>query len=126
MEVTRVRSSLVFQCFCGLYICIVVFALSLQHVSFLTECLVYTWGEGKKGQLGHEGLEAWRGRPTVVEALKGKAITRVCAGDGFSIFASDNGIVMTCGDGTSGCLGHGNWNSSTKPKLIGKMRIEYG
>ncbi|XP_064092354.1 serine/threonine-protein kinase Nek8-like [Macrobrachium nipponense] len=97
-------------------------AVSNTHVVILTsECLVYTWGEGKKGQLGHESLEAWRGRPTVVEALKGKAITRVCAGDGFSIFASDNGIVMTCGDGTSGCLGHGDWNSSTKPKLIERL-----
>ncbi|KAK7065524.1 hypothetical protein SK128_006706 [Halocaridina rubra] len=97
-------------------------AVSNTHVVLLTsECLVYTWGEGKKGQLGHESLEVWRGRPTVVEALKGKAITRVCAGDGFSIFASDNGIVMTCGDGTSGCLGHGDWNSSTKPKLIERL-----
>ncbi|KAG7176605.1 serine/threonine-protein kinase Nek8-like 2, partial [Homarus americanus] len=97
-------------------------AVSNTHIVLLSsECLVYTWGEGRKGQLGHEALEAWRGRPTVVEALKGKAITRVCAGDGFSVFASDNGIVMTCGDGTSGCLGHGDWNSSTKPKLIERL-----
>ncbi|KAK8731098.1 hypothetical protein OTU49_007797, partial [Cherax quadricarinatus] len=61
------------------------------------------------------------GRPTVVESLKGKAITRVCAGDGFSIFASDNGIVMTCGEGTTGCLGHGDWNTSVKPKLIERL-----
>ncbi|XP_047483303.1 serine/threonine-protein kinase Nek8-like [Penaeus chinensis] len=97
-------------------------AVSNTHIVLLTsECLVYTWGEGRKGQLGHESLEAWRGRPTVVEILKGKSITRVCAGDGFSIFASDNGIVMTCGDGTSGCLGHGNWNSSAKPKLVERL-----
>lgn len=37
---------------------------------------------------------------------------------GFSVFASDNGIVMTCGDGTYGCLGHGNWNNSSTPKLV--------
>ncbi|XP_063884250.1 serine/threonine-protein kinase Nek8-like isoform X1 [Scylla paramamosain] len=97
-------------------------AVSNTHVVLLTsECLVYTWGEGKKGQLGHEALEVWRGRPGVVEALRGKAITRVCAGDGFSVFASDNGIVMTCGDGTFGCLGHNDWNSSTKPKLIERL-----
>ncbi|XP_037787785.1 serine/threonine-protein kinase Nek9-like [Penaeus monodon] len=97
-------------------------AVSNTHIVLLTsECLVYTWGEGRKGQLGHESLEAWRGRPTVVEILKGKSITRVCAGDGFSVFASDNGIVMTCGDGTSGCLGHGNWNSSAKPKLVERL-----
>ena len=37
---------------------------------------------------------------------------------GFSVFASDNGIVMTCGDGTYGCLGHGNWNNINTPKLV--------
>ena len=37
--------------------------------------------------------------------LKAKSITKVGAGDGFSVFASDNGILMTCGDGTLGCLG---------------------
>ena len=40
-----------------------------------------------------------------MESLKTKSITKVGAGDGFSVFASDNGIVMTCGDGTLGCLG---------------------
>ena len=58
-----------------------------------------------------------------VETLKGKSITKVCAGDGFSVFASDNGIVMTCGDGSSGCLGHGDWNSTAKPKLLGNFAI---
>ena len=30
-------------------------------------------------------VENWRSRPTCVEALKGKAITRVAAGNGFSV-----------------------------------------
>ena len=46
---------------------------------------------------------------------------RICAGEGFSLFASDNGIVMTCGDGSQGCLGHGDWNMCVKPKLIEKL-----
>ncbi|KAF2367178.1 Protein kinase domain [Trinorchestia longiramus] len=85
------------------------------------EYLVYTWGEGKRGQLGHGSLEVWRSVPLVVEALRGKTMTRVVAGDGFSVFASDNGIIMTCGDGTAGCLGHDDWNSSAKPKLVEKL-----
>lgn len=43
------------------------------------------------------------------------------AGDGFSVFASDNGIVMTCGDGSFGALGHGDWNSSALPKLVEEL-----
>ncbi|XP_043239693.1 serine/threonine-protein kinase Nek8-like [Amphibalanus amphitrite] len=87
-------------------------------IALTTEHLVFTWGEGKKGQLGHGVTESWRAKPELVVALKTKSITRVCAGDGFSVFASDNGIVMTCGDGTYGCLGHGNWNNINTPKLV--------
>ncbi|XP_037090867.1 serine/threonine-protein kinase Nek8-like [Pollicipes pollicipes] len=91
---------------------------STHMIALTTEHLVFTWGEGKKGQLGHGMTEAWRAKPELVMALKTKSITRVCAGDGFSVFASDNGIVMTCGDGTYGCLGHGNWNNTSTPKLV--------
>jgi len=42
----------------------------------LTEMLVYSWGEGKRGQLGHGETEAWRQHPEVVEALRGKSINR--------------------------------------------------
>ena len=97
-------------------------AVSSTHmVALTTEGLVFTWGEGRKGQLGHGELENWRSHPTCVEALKGKAITRVAAGTGFSVFASDNGIVMTCGDGSFGALGHGDWNSSARPMLIEQL-----
>uniref|UniRef100_A0A4W3K3S4 non-specific serine/threonine protein kinase n=1 Tax=Callorhinchus milii TaxID=7868 RepID=A0A4W3K3S4_CALMI len=41
-----------------------------------------------------------------------------CCGDVFSVFLSDNGIVMTCGDGSQGCLGHGDLCSTSRPCLI--------
>ncbi|GFY41548.1 hypothetical protein TNIN_384781 [Trichonephila inaurata madagascariensis] len=28
---------------------------------------------------------------------------------------------MTCGNGSQGCLGHGDWNMCVKPKLIEKL-----
>lgn len=34
------------------------------------------------------------------------------------MFASNNGIVMTCGDASTSCLGHADDVSLTKPKLI--------
>jgi len=43
----------------------------------------------------------------------------VGAGDGFSVFVSGSGMLMTCGDGSFGCLGHSDWNNLSKPKLIG-------
>lgn len=83
-------------------------SVSNTHIIALTsDLMVFTWGEGRRGQLGHGEVESWRSRPHCVEALKAKSITRVGAGDGFSVFASDNGIIMTCGDGSFGALGHG-------------------
>ncbi|XP_007907859.1 serine/threonine-protein kinase Nek8-like [Callorhinchus milii] len=81
------------------------------------ERAVYTWGRNRKGQLGHGDLQS-RSRPQLVDALKGKAIVRACCGDVFSVFLSDNGIVMTCGDGSQGCLGHGDLCSTSRPCLI--------
>ncbi|XP_072021077.1 LOW QUALITY PROTEIN: uncharacterized protein [Amphiura filiformis] len=93
-------------------------AVSSTHTIVVTfERDVFTWGEGKLGGLGHGDLND-RYHPEVVEALKGKSITKVCSGDGFSVFGSDNGIVMTCGDGSNGCLGHGDWCHASRPRLI--------
>ncbi|XP_063710394.1 uncharacterized protein LOC134838953 isoform X6 [Symsagittifera roscoffensis] len=94
------------------------FCASATHtVCVSAEMSVFTWGEGSKGQLGHESLESCA-VPTEVESLRGKSIVRVGAGDGFSVFGCDNGILLTAGDGTRGCLGHGDWNNSSKAKLI--------
>ncbi|XP_048418462.2 uncharacterized protein LOC125467089 isoform X1 [Stegostoma tigrinum] len=86
-------------------------------IAVAVERAVYTWGSNTKGQLGHGDLQS-RSRPQLVEALKGKFIVRACCGDGFSVFLSDNGIVMTSGDGAQGCLGHGDHFSTSRPCLI--------
>lgn len=39
------------------------------------ECMVYTYGRGTEGQLGH-GDEKSRATPTLVEALKGKSVNK--------------------------------------------------
>lgn len=89
-----------------------------DHVIVTTiERQVFSWGLGQHGQLGH-GDTNDRYIPTLIEALKGKSVTLVCCGHGFSIFGSDNGLVLTCGDGTNGCLGHGDWSSINRPRLI--------
>ncbi|XP_078386087.1 uncharacterized protein LOC144668207 isoform X2 [Cetorhinus maximus] len=86
-------------------------------IAVAAERAVYTWGNNVKGQLGHGDLQS-RSQPQLVEALKGKFIARACCGDGFSVFLSDNGIVMTSGDGAQGCLGHGDYFSTSRPCLI--------
>ncbi|KAL4216374.1 hypothetical protein ACF0H5_024101 [Mactra antiquata] len=93
-------------------------AVGADHVIVITtESQVFSWGKGSEGQLGH-GDAISLNKPKNVEALTGKSITRACCGDGFSIFASDRGIVLTCGDGSKGCLGHSDWNAVYRPRLI--------
>ena len=45
-------------------------------------------------------------------------LSRACCGEDFSVFGSDNGLVLTCGGGSSGCLGHGDWSMDLRPRLI--------
>jgi alpha-tubulin suppressor-like RCC1 family protein len=47
-----------------------------MHWCVFTEMLVYSWGEGKRGQLGHGDTEPRRQHPESIEALKGKSINR--------------------------------------------------
>ncbi len=42
---------------------------------------------------------------------------RASCGNNFTAFLSDNGLLLTCGQGDYGCLGHGNWDTLLKPKL---------
>lgn len=47
-----------------------------DHVIVVTvERIVYTWGDGSKGQLGHGTTES-KVKPELVEALKGKSVIK--------------------------------------------------
>lgn len=55
------------------------------------------------------------------ETFLDRRLFSVAAGDGFSIFVTSSGIVMTCGIGKNGCLGHGDLSNVSSPKVIGIM-----
>ncbi|XP_058456918.1 serine/threonine-protein kinase Nek8 [Malaya genurostris] len=82
---------------------------------------VYTWGEGNKGQLGHNALETWRHYPTRVDAIRKYYIVGVATGRSFTLFYTNLGVVLSCGDNSDGCLGHGNRSSLLLPKIIQKL-----
>jgi len=93
-------------------------AIGLGHIVLVSvERGVYTWGDNSFGQLGHGDYEP-RSEATEVELLRGKSITRVVCGDFYTAFLSDNGIILTCGQGDFGCLGHADWKTLTRPKLL--------
>ncbi|KAL2253481.1 UNVERIFIED_CONTAM: putative E3 ubiquitin-protein ligase HERC2 [Sesamum indicum] len=75
---------------------------------------VLTWGRGTSGQLGH-GEMVNSLQPKAVKALESFTITHVSAGWNHSGFVSGSGAIYTCGDGSFGQLGHGEFKSLCSP-----------
>ncbi|MCL7051380.1 hypothetical protein MKW94_016022 [Papaver nudicaule] len=86
------------------------------HVIALTrnDGKVFTWGRGTSGQLGH-GDSTNCLNPKPVKLLETLFISHVSAGWNHSGFVSDSGKVYTCGDGSFGQLGHGDYESHNSP-----------
>ncbi|KAF5443254.1 hypothetical protein F2P56_035825 [Juglans regia] len=80
---------------------------------------VLTWGRGTSGQLGH-GEMVNSLYPMPVTSLQDYFITHVSAGWSHSGFVSDSGCLFTCGDGSFGQLGHGEYRSHCSP-----VRVSY-
>ncbi|KAL3501323.1 hypothetical protein ACH5RR_035772 [Cinchona calisaya] len=78
---------------------------------------VLTWGRGTSGQLGH-GEMVSSSQPKAVESLEGYVITHVSAGWNHSGFVSETGCLFTCGDGSFGQLGHGDYLSQCSPEKV--------
>ncbi|KAL6547157.1 hypothetical protein OROMI_022878 [Orobanche minor] len=85
---------------------------------------VLAWGRGSSGQLG-QGEMANSLQPKSVKALEGFFITHVSAGWNHSGFVSDNGIIFTCGDGSFGQLGHGDYKSQCSPLEVSYFRSKH-
>jgi len=67
--------------------------------------LVYAFGEGVHGQLGHGDEDEYTPRP--IEVLAGVKVVAVAAGAAHSLLLADSGIVYSCGHGEGGQLGQG-------------------
>ncbi|XP_052895626.1 serine/threonine-protein kinase Nek8 [Anopheles moucheti] len=93
-----------------------------QHfVAVMEDGSVYSWGEGDKGQLGHDALETWHHIPMRIHAIKQRKVVSAAVGDGFTILCTASGTLLACGDNSNGCLGQGNKASLLVPKQIVKL-----
>ncbi|XP_042496795.1 ultraviolet-B receptor UVR8 isoform X2 [Macadamia integrifolia] len=78
---------------------------------------VLTWGRGTCGQLGHGELANGL-LPKPVKFFESFVISNVSAGWNHSGFVSDSGEIFTCGDGSFGQLGHGDYQSHCSPVKV--------
>jgi len=78
---------------------------------------LWSWGDGAFGELGH-GDEQNQLQPKKIEALSGRRVVAVSAGDSHSLALSADGALWSWGDGNFGKLGHGDWQRQLLPKKI--------
>ena len=88
------------------------------HILALTDAgEVLSFGQGNYGQLGH-GDQLDQRDPKVVEALRGKHVNAIAAGNLHSLVLTREGLVYSFGRGKFGRLGHGNHDDLCEPKVI--------
>lgn len=98
--------------------------VSLSDSHFLVvseEGSVFGWGDGQRGQLGLNVDSTWKHFPSKIESLQRHIIVCACAGDGFSLFLNNSGVILVCGSSNIGCLGIQSVTSLTTPKIIEKF-----
>ena len=83
--------------------------------------VVYTWGSGKYGTLGH-GDTRDRPSPTAVKSLSEHRVVSASAGYGHSAMVNEEGKLFVCGQGGEGALGQGKDRSDKlQPTLVERL-----
>ena len=94
-----------------------------RHSAAVTDDgLLYTWGEGDFGRLGHGDSQS-RFIPTLVKELNGGDVGQVSCGASHTLALSTDGrIIWTFGSGDHGKLGHGDTARLYRPKVIDSIQ----
>lgn len=87
--------------------------LALTH-----DGIVYSWGDGDYGKLGHGGVATEKYPKQIQGALIGKVVICISAGFRHSACVTDSGELYTWGEGESGRLGLGDTNDRQVPTLV--------
>jgi len=90
---------------------------AVHQFAITSEGKVYAWGRNEKGQLGLNDLKD-RKCPTLVEDLDGYRIVHVAVGKNHSLFLTDKGQVLACGDNKCGQMAQKAGGMVKTPKLV--------
>ena len=95
-----------------------------RHSAAITaDGVLYTWGSGTDGKLGHGSTESAY-TPKVLSAVS-NAVHVACAASHTVAIAESGTKVYSWGGGSYGKLGHGNTNSQNTPKLIEALKSHH-
>ncbi|DAA28802.1 TPA: hect domain and RLD 5 [Bos taurus] len=95
------------------------------HTALLTKSgLVFTFGDGKYGQLGHNSTQNEL-RPRLVTGLVGNRVTQIACGRQHTLaYVSDTGKVFSFGSGKEGQLGNGGTRNQLIPRPMKLLSSE--
>ncbi|EOD22027.1 E3 ubiquitin ligase [Emiliania huxleyi CCMP1516] len=88
-----------------------------HSLALTADSAVWSWGFGWNGRLGH-GDEQDHSQPKKIEALAGRRVVAVSAGDFHSLALTVDGAVWSWGRGVYGQLGHGDQQNQLLPKKV--------
>jgi len=114
------------------------FVLCLTFCCFKAKGVLYTFGRGKHGRLGHGDVKD--SNPEVVKAFEFKKIVSVACGWQHTCALDSEGVLYTCkllvfyniveshslskgGCGKQGQLGHSNRNDVKAPKMVRQQAV---
>ena len=92
-------------------------ACGFHSMVLADEGTVLSFGRGDLGQLGH-GDEVNQYVPKAIEALRGTRVVAISAGLRHSMVLTDEGAVLSFGEGIYRQLGHGDKKDQRVPKVI--------
>lgn len=97
-----------------------------HHVAAVSESgVLFTWGKGQNGRLGHGGTESEL-LPKAVEGLAGHHVSQVSCGDFHTACVLLNPThVYAWGLGLSGRLGHGDEADRCVPTLVEALSVNH-
>jgi len=88
-----------------------------HQFAITSEGKVYAWGRNENGQLGLDDLKD-RKCPTIVTELDGYRVVDVAVGRKHSLFLTDKGQVLACGENSTAQCGVKGKSSYKKPVLV--------
>ncbi|XP_022248106.1 serine/threonine-protein kinase Nek8-like isoform X2 [Limulus polyphemus] len=59
--------------------------------------------------------------PVFLEEKAGVHIVQIVCGNLFTLLLTDRGILLSFGSGSNGCLGHGDYNDVSQPKIVEEL-----
>lgn len=90
---------------------------AVHQLAVTTEGQVYAWGRNERGQLGINDLKD-RKCPTLVQGLSGYRVVSTAVGRNHSLFLTDKGQVLSCGDNKCGQCGVKGSQTYKTPQLV--------